>query len=81
MALKEGSPDNVRKVFRSQVIDFNGLYEFLYRVLIDSEEKIFKNDGAVILLLGEAARWNSQAVNKEINFMKFVFDALSAGAL
>ena len=81
-AMKMNNPSDVRKVLRSNPIDYVKLYEYLYELIMNSdEEDIFKNDAQAILLISEYLyRDNFVAIN-EINFMGMYVKMLTNGIL
>lgn len=80
-AMKSGDPGNVRKVLRSNPIDYTKLYTFLYNALMDTKEQVFKNDFIAIAEVAEGAYRDDVVAIKEINFMNVVFKMLKQGAL
>jgi DNA polymerase III delta prime subunit len=79
-AMKTGDPDNVRRELRSNMIYYNGLYEYLYEQLMIKDE-VFTKDGEAILHVCEHFAMNETHPNKEINFMHMVFKMLTDGSL
>ena len=75
-AMKECDPGEVRKVLRSNPIDYVKLYEFLYKLIMDSESDIFKNDMSAILHISEGAYRNDIVAIKEISFMNMYIKML-----
>jgi len=63
--------DNIRKILRSNYIDYISLYEFLYENISN-----FKSPGGAILKIGDHLRWHKDHANKEINFMHMVFQMI-----
>lgn len=80
-AMKSGDPGNVRKVLRSNPIDYTKLYTFLYDQLMDTKDQVFKNDFIAITEIAEGAYRDDVVAIKEINFMNVVFKMLKQGAL
>ena len=74
-------PGEVRKILKSNSIHYDGLYEFLYQELIDTEGDLFDDDGSAIIHMGEAAYRNNIVANKEINFMSTYFKMLGDGSI
>ena len=66
-AIKKGDIEMVRKLLRSNYINYPSLYEYLYNNCGD-----FKEPGGVILLVGEHLVYDSKIAIKEINFMHMV---------
>jgi replication factor C small subunit len=75
-AMLEADWEKVRSYFRSNNIDTEELYAFLF----DNVKK-FAKQADMIVRIGEAYKWDSQVANKEINFSAFVMDALRAGSI
>jgi DNA polymerase III delta prime subunit len=81
-AIKSGDPDNVLRILRSNVINYTGLYTYIYKLITDNNDgTVFKNDWVAILELGEANINDSRGVIREINFMNFVFKLKSKKAI
>lgn len=80
-AMKTKDPEKVRKVIRSNAISYKGLYEYLYKQLMETEEDIFKNDATALLLIGEHSYRNEIVSIQEINFMHMYFRFLKEGVL
>jgi replication factor C small subunit len=79
--MKTGDPSAIRKYLRSNPIDYTRLYNYLYDVIMDAEDEVFKNDHVAILHLTEAAYRDSFVAIKEINFMNCIFKLMKDGAL
>ncbi len=80
VAMKSGDPESVRTILKSHQIDYTGLYQHLYNVLM-TEDKVFKKDGEAILLLGEHDYRDNLVGNREINFMAMYFQMMSNGVI
>jgi len=80
-AMVSGDPGNVRKVLRSNPIDYTKLYIFLYGKLMDTKDQVFKNDFIAIAEVAEGAYRDDVVAIKEINFMNVVFKMLKQGAI
>lgn len=63
----KGDLENIRRMLRSNYINYIQLYEFLY----DNFDK-FDAPAAAIMKIGEWMRWDPQVANKEIHFMYMV---------
>ena len=79
--MKTGDPASVRKVLRSNAIDYTRLYDYIYTIMMDSEEDVFKNDMVGLLLVTEASYRNEIVSIKEINFMNMLIKMLKDGVL
>ena len=80
--MKTKDPSQVRKFLRSNPIDYTRLYNYIYDVIMDSEDDpIFKNDHIAILLLTEAAYRDTFSAIKEINFLNCYFKMLKDGCI
>ncbi len=73
-AMLSKNPSNVRKVLRSNPIDYIRLFSFLYEKMMENPDtNIFSNDFAVIIEIAEGAYRNDIVAIKEINFMNTYF--------
>ena len=81
VAMKTGDAANIRKVLRSNPVDYTKLYSFLYETLIDAKDSIFKNDFVAITEVAEGAYRDDIVAIKEINFMNTFFKMLKKGAI
>lgn len=75
-AMLTGDPSNVRKVLRSNPIDYIKLYSFLYETLMDTDKSVFKNDFIAITEIAEGSYRNDIVAIKEIGFMNVFFKIL-----
>jgi len=75
-AMKSCDPGNVRKVLRSNLVDYTRLYNYLYKLIIDSESDVFKNDMTAILHITEGAYRNDIVSIPEISFMNMYIKML-----
>ena len=80
-AMKTSDAANIRKVLRSNPVDYTKLYSFLYETLIDAKGSIFKNDFIAITEVAEGAYRDDIVSIKEINFMNTFFKMLKNGAI
>ena len=80
-AMKSGDPSNVRKVLRSNPIDYTKLYTFLYDKMMTCEDSIFKNDFIAITEVAEGAYRDDIVAIKEINFIGVVLKMIRQGAI
>ena len=80
-AMKTSDPSQVRKVLRSNPIDYVKLYEYLYKLIMDSEESVFSNDISAILHITEGAYRNDQVAIKEISFINMYLKLLKNGCI
>lgn len=80
-AMKTSDPDEMRKVLRSNPIDYTGLYKYLYDKLMTEKDPVFSNDTQAILEIGEASYRDNVVAIKEINFMHMYFRMLTSGVL
>jgi len=80
-AMLTSDPSQVRKVLRSVPVDYTRLYKYLYEILMDSEESVFKNDIMVTVSVAEAAYRNDIVAIKEINFMGMFIKLLREGVV
>jgi DNA polymerase III delta prime subunit len=80
-AMKTSNPAEVRKVLRSNPIDYVKLYEYLYKLIMDSEEDVFSNDISAILHITEGAYRNDIVAIKEISFMNMYLKLLKNGCI
>lgn len=81
-AMLTGNPDNVRKVLRSNPIDYTALYKYIYELMMDSsDDDIFSNDVGAILLVGEHSHMDNTSCIKEVNFMHMFFKMITQGVI
>lgn len=74
--MMKGDLESIRKVLRSNYINYTELYKSLYESVGD-----FKLPGDVILGVGEHLYRDGRVANKEINFMHMVVGLMKDGAL
>lgn len=79
--MKTKDASQVRKFLRSNPIDYTRLYNYLYEVIMDSEDSVFSNDMKAILTITEAAYRDNFMAIKEINFMNCFMKLLKEQAL
>lgn len=79
--MKTKDASQVRKFLRSNPIDYTRLYNYLYELIIDSEDSVFTNDMKAILTITEAAYRDNFMAIKEINFMNCFMKLLKEGSL
>ena len=63
--------ENIRKLLRSNYVDYTELYRFLYENVGE-----FKEPGGAILTIGQHLVWDGTVAIKEINFMHMVFHGI-----
>ena len=80
-AMLTSDPSNVRKVLRSNPIDYTKLFSFLYEKLMDTNKDVFKNDFIAIAEVAEGSYRNDIVAIKEINFMNTFFKILKQKAV
>jgi DNA polymerase III delta prime subunit len=80
-AMKTSDPSQVRKVLRSNPIDYVKLYEYLYKLLMVSDESVFSNDISAVLHITEGAYRNDMVAIKEISFMNMYLKLLKNGCI
>lgn len=80
-AMLSGDPTAVRKVLRSNPIDYTKLYVYLFNKLMDTETEIFKKDFIAITEIAEGAYRDDHVAIKEINFMNVFFKIMRNGAI
>jgi DNA polymerase III delta prime subunit len=80
-AMKTSDPSQVRKVLRSNPIDYVKLYEYLYKLIMDSDESVFSNDISAVLHITEGAYRNDMVAIKEISFMNMYLKLLKNGCI
>lgn len=71
-SMKAGDPEQVRKLLKSNTIDYTSLYKYLYDKLM-TEDSVFSKDAQAILHIGEHSYRDSVVAIKEINFMHMYF--------
>lgn len=80
-AMITGDPSNVRKVLRSNPIDYTKLYSFLYEKLMDAKDEVFKNDFIAVYEIAEGSYRNDIVAIKEINFMGVFMKLIKQGVV
>lgn len=70
--MKEQDIEGLRKILRSNYIEYSELYKYLYEQVIDDPELV-NNPGEFIILIGEALYRDYFSAIKEINFMNMFF--------
>lgn len=74
--MKDKDVDGIRKILRTESVDYNELYNFLYEKAPES-----KSPGDFIISIGEYLYRDSFVGIKEINFMAFFFSMMKKGVL
>lgn len=77
--LIEGDIDKIRVCLKSSFIDYDSLYQYLYKEVMTNPDIIKEGAGDFIIDIGEYLYRNSFVSIKEINFMAFVFTCLQKG--
>jgi len=78
----KSDPESVRKIIRSNHIDYTGLYKYLYNAIMDATESdVFYNDAEAIILIGEHSHRDGMSAVKEVNFMHMFFKMLTTGVI
>lgn len=72
--------EDVRKTLRTYPVLYDDLYNYIYKSLMEND-KVFKDDGQAILLIGEHHYRNSVVAIKEINFMHMVMQFMAKGVV
>lgn len=80
-AMLTKDPSKVRKVLRSNPIDYTKLFSFLYDKLMDTDNEVFSNDFVAIAEVAEGSYRNDIVAIKEINFMNTFFKMMKQGAV
>lgn len=68
--------DEIRKILRTESVDYNELYNFLYEKAPES-----KSPGDFVISIGEYMYRDSFVAIKEINFMAFFFEMMKKGVI
>lgn len=68
--------ENVRKILRSNYIDYNELYNYLYENV-----GVFKKPGEAIIEIGDHLRYNNYVAIKEINFIHMLVKMMKESVL
>jgi len=77
-AMKGHDPDAVRKVLRSNMVNYVSLYGWLYDILMSSEDTVFNDDAEAIVLIAEHLHRNETSSIKELNYMQMYFKMLKS---
>jgi len=80
-AMKSKDPSKVRKVLRSNPIDYTRLYEYIYSKVMDSSDNVFNNDMNALLHITEGSYRNDIVSIKEISFMNMYMKMMKDGTL
>jgi len=67
--MKTKDPSKVRKVLRSNPINYVRLYQYIYDILLSSDNDVFKNDYSALIHITDGAYRNDIVAIKEITFM------------
>jgi len=67
--------DNIRKILKSNFIQYSDLYQYIYERVIDDPDS-FTNGGEFILLIGKYMFQDHTVSIKELNFMCLCFDMM-----
>jgi len=70
----------VRKLLKSHHIEYNDLYEHVYKLVMGDPDKV-KLPAEFILLIGEFMYKNAIVGIREINFMAYVFSLMKSGVI
>jgi len=73
-AMKAGNLEAIRKVLRSNVANYNDIYNYLYENVGD-----FKSPGDMLIMIGTYLYRHNVISIKEINFMAMVAESLKRG--
>lgn len=76
MSQMNKDPGEVRKLLKSNSIHYEGLYEHIYKHLMDDSDdrvQIFNDEANAIIHLGESSYRSGIVANKEIEFMRMYF--------
>ncbi len=74
-------PSTLRKILRSNPVDYTRLYVYLYDKIMNSDGDIFRNDMIAILGITEGAYRNDIVSIQEISFMNMYFKLLQGNAI
>lgn len=80
-AMLTKDPSVLRKVLKSNPIDYTKLYLFLYDKLMDAKDSVFTNDFVAIAEIAEGAYRNDIVAIKEIGFVNVFLKMLKQGAV
>ena len=78
--MKEQDIDGIRKILRSNYVEYDQLYNFLYKKVMDDPDCV-NNPGEAILKIGEYYYKDYFMAIKEINFISMFFDFMKKGIL
>lgn len=73
--MKKSDVESIRKLLKSNYMDYSGLYEYLYCVVMDNPDEV-KKPGEFIIDTGEYLYRNSSVAISEINFMSYIFNLM-----
>lgn len=72
--------ENLRKKLKSNYIDYDDLYKFLYREIIEDPDKV-KKPGDFIIQTAEYMFRNTTVASGEVNFMGYFFSLMYTEAI
>ncbi|MCF7927428.1 MAG: hypothetical protein K9L74_07660, partial [Candidatus Izimaplasma sp.] len=75
ISMKENDIEGVRKILKSNYIDYSDLYGFLYREVIEDPDNV-KKPGEFIIETGEYMYRNASVSISEVNFMAYYFNLM-----
>ena len=68
--------EGLRKTLKSNYVNYDELYKYLYTLAIDDDSVELKNIGEFLIDIGEYMYRNSLIAIPEVNFMSFYFNCL-----
>jgi len=68
--------EGLRKTLKSNYVNYDELYKYLYTLAIDDDSVELKNIGEFLIDIGEYMYRNSLVAIPEVNFMSFYFNCL-----
>lgn len=78
--MKSQEIDELRKKLKSNYINYDDLFEYIYREVMEDPDLV-NNPGEFMIMIGEYLYKNSIVAIKEINFISFVFNLMKKGVL
>lgn len=78
--MKEQDIDGLRKILRSNYIEYDQLYKYIYEQIMQDPDNV-NNPGEALIMTGEYLYRDYFAAIKEVNFVAFFFNLMKKGVL
>ncbi len=77
--MKYQNIDELRKTLKSNYINYDELYKYLYTLIMDNDNLELNNIGEYLIDIGEYLYRNGTVAIPEVNFMSFYFNCMKKG--